>query len=151
MSTKSERLEKIKSLIREENFFLAYGDDVADIDLNRLLKFHEYMGMTATITTVRLVSRFGIVEMDEDNAITRFKEKPELDKWINGGFMVLNIKIFDHLHLGELENEVFEKLVELNSICAYKHKGQWMTMNTLKDQIDLEGLWKGGKAFWKKW
>jgi glucose-1-phosphate cytidylyltransferase len=150
-TSKSGRIKQISSLIKGENFFLAYSDDISNVDLNKLLKFHEYMGLTATITAVRLISPFGVVEMDEENIITEFKEKPVLDKWMNGGFMVLNKKIFDYLDIGELENEVFEKLVELKQICAYKHKGEWKTMNTLKDNIELNKLWDNGKAFWKIW
>lgn len=150
-ASKADRIKKVRNLIRGDNFFLAYGDDVSDVDLNKLLKFHEYMGLTATITAVQLTSPFGIVEMNEDNVITQFKEKPVIDKWINGGFMVLNKKIFKHLGAGELENEVFEKLVKLKQICAYKHKGYWMCMNTLKEQMELESIWNNGKAFWKMW
>jgi len=150
-STKSKRIQQIKSLIKGDKFFLAYGDDVADVNLSKLLKFHEYMGLTVTVTIVKMVSQFGLVEIDEENVITEFKEKPLLDKWMNGGFMVMDRKIFDYLILGELEKEVFEKVVKLKQICAYKHNGQWSTMNTLKDNIELNTLWDNGKAFWKIW
>ena len=150
-ATKSERLAKVKGLITGENFFLSYGDDLADIDFNKLLKFHEYMGLTATITGVRLLSAFGIVEMTEENIITNFREKPVLEHWMNGGFMVLNKKIFDHLHLGELEDKIFPILAKEGKICAYKHKGEWKSMNTLKDNIDLNEMWANKKAFWKIW
>ncbi|MBL7206049.1 MAG: NTP transferase domain-containing protein [Candidatus Aenigmarchaeota archaeon] len=150
-STKSERLNQVKDLIDGENFFLAYGDDVSDVDISRLLKFHEYMGMTVTITGVKLKSQFGVVEMDEENVITEFKEKPILEHWMNGGFMVINKEIFKHLHEGELENEVFAKLAELKKICAYKHKGAWKAMSTLKDNNELNEMWRAGKAFWNTW
>jgi len=149
--TKSERIQRVKNRIKEGKFFLAYGDDVADVDLNKLLEFHEYMGLIATITAVKMTSQFGLVEIDEKNVIKEFKEKPILDKWMNGGFMVMDRKIFDYLMLGELEKEVFEKLVKLKQICAYKHNGKWSTMNTLKDNIELNELWNNGKAFWKIW
>jgi glucose-1-phosphate cytidylyltransferase len=149
--TKSERIKRIQHLIDEENFFLAYGDDVSNVDLNKLLKFHEYMDLIATITTVKLISQFGVLEMDSENIITKFKEKPVLDYWMNGGFMVFNKKIFSYLDEGELEEKVFEKLSKEKQICAYKHKGEWNTMNTLKDNIELNDIWKNGKAFWKIW
>ncbi|NOX97921.1 MAG: NTP transferase domain-containing protein [Nitrospirae bacterium] len=150
-STKSERIQQIKDLIKGDSFFLAYGDDVANINLPDLLKFHKRMGLTATITIVRMISHFGLVTIDEKNIITEFKEKPLLDEWMNGGFMVMDKKIFDCLTLGELEKEIFEKLVELKQICAYKHKREWKSMNTLKDNIRLNILWNKGKAFWKIW
>lgn len=150
-TTKSERLEKVKDLINGENFFLSYGDDLANIDFSKLLKFHEYMGLTATITGVRLISHFGIVEMNEENIITNFREKPILDHWMNGGFMVLNKRIFDYLNAGEFEDKVLPLLAQTKQICSYKHKGEWKSMNTLKDNIELNEMWLKGKAFWKIW
>lgn len=148
---KSERLLKIKDLIKDENFFLTYGDGVSDVDLKKLLKFHEYMGLTATITAVKMPSNFGIVHINEDNIIHKFQEKPILDHLINGGFMVANKALFDYLQKGELENEVFEHLAETKQICAYKHKGNWKSMDTLKENIELNEMWANGKAFWKIW
>ena len=148
---KTRRVAKIRNLISEENFFLAYGDDVADINLERLVKSHLKHNVIATITAVKMASDFGIVEIGKNSRISRFKEKPLLDKWMNGGFMVMNRKIFNYLNSGELETDVFKKLVASNELSAYKHFGQWKTMNTLKDNIELNAIWKEGKAFWKKW
>lgn len=150
-STKSERLQQVKGLIKGDIFFLAYGDDVADVNLHKLLKFHKKMGLIVTITIVMMISEFGLVEIDRKNLITEFKEKPILDKWMNGGFMVMNKKILDYLTLGELEKEVFGKLVKLKQICAYEHLGKWKAMNTLKDNIELNAFWNKGRAFWKIW
>ena len=148
---KSERLMKVKDLIKDESFFLTYGDGISDVDLKKLLKFHEYMGLTATITTVKLPSTFGIVHVNEDSVIHKFQEKPILDYLINGGFMVMNKNIFEHLPKGELENEVFEHLAQVKQICAYKHKGSWKSMDTLKENIELNEMWSKGNAFWKVW
>lgn len=150
-ATKSERLAKVKDLINNKYFFLAYGDDVADINLPKLFKFHLKSKRIATITAVRMVSEFGILKIDKGNIITNFKEKPLLKEWINGGFMVLDKKIFDYIGYGELEKEIFKKLSEQKKIAAYKHKGGWRAMNTLKDNIELNFLWNNGKAFWKIW
>ena len=148
---KSKRISRIKNLIKEENFFLAYSDDVADVDLRRLFRFHSKTHATVTITAVKLSSIFGVVNIDGDGLVSEFKEKPLLKKWMNGGFMVMNRRIFGYLDAGELENEVFEKLVAKRDIAAYRHTGQWKTMNTLKDNLELNAIWKEGKAFWKKW
>jgi len=150
-SPKSQRLQKVKDFIDKENFFLAYGDDLADVDINKLKEFHESHNKIATITAVKIATTFGIVDIDDKDDVTSFKEKPMLDYWMNGGFMVLNKKIFDYLHLGELEEEVFGKLVEEKQKKAFKHFGEWKTMNTLKDTNELNKLWEEGKAFWKKW
>jgi glucose-1-phosphate cytidylyltransferase len=149
-TTKSERLLKIKDLIKEDNFFLAYGDDLSDINIYKLLKFHEYMQSIITVSAIRPMSDFGLMEMDEEQYITDFREKPLLNHWVNGGFMVASKGIFEYLKYGELEEEVFKKLVEEKKIAAYKHKGKWKSMNTLKDNIELNGLWEKGEAFWKR-
>lgn len=150
-TTKSQRIAQIKDLIETETFFLAYGDDVADIDLDKLLDFHQENNSLATITVVKMASSFGIVEIDDSSLIKGFKEKPSLDIWMNGGFMVLQKKIVDYLSLGELEKEVFSELIKLKQLRAYKHQGQWKTLNTLKDNMELNKLWEKNEAFWKKW
>lgn len=151
-STKSERLQKIKNLIPENVFFLAYGDDVANINLADLLDFHKSKRVIVTITAVRMLSPFGILEIDNmTDLIKDFKEKPKLDIWMSGGFMVISKEIFEYLKLGELENQVFNKLVEEKKICAYKHNGDWRSMNTLKEITELNSLWENGDAFWKIW
>ncbi|MBI2598114.1 MAG: NTP transferase domain-containing protein [Candidatus Diapherotrites archaeon] len=150
-STKSQRLEKVKKLISDENFFLAYGDDLSNVDLKKLKKFHEKNKKIVTVTAVKMESPFGILETNAKNEIIKFYEKPILDYWLNGGYMVLNKKIFNYLKFGELEKEVFEKLVREKEIQAFKHSGEWKTMNTLKDNQELNELWENGKAFWKIW
>lgn len=150
-TSKSQRIQHIKNLIKAKNFFCAYGDDVADINLNKLLKLHQRLNPVATITVIKMVSGFGIVKIDRSSKIRGFKEKPVLDVWMNGGFMVLNKKIFNYLDIGELEEGVFNALVRNKQINAYKHQGNWKTMNTLKDYMELTSLWDSNKAFWKTW
>ena len=149
-ATKSERIAQIEHLIGDENFHLSYGDDLADVDFSRLLKFHEDRDNIVTVTSVRLVSPFGILKMDDTQHIVAFKEKPVLEHWMNGGFMAVNRRIFPYLRLGELEEEVFNKLVKERKIGAYRHKGKWKSMNTLKDCADLNKLWDEGRAFWSE-
>ena len=102
-----------------------------------------------TITSVKARSDFGIVDMNEEQQIISFREKPILDYWMNGGFMVANKLLFNYLDCGELEREVFEKLVFEKKIGTYKHKGNWKSMNTLKDNQELNSLWQEGNAFWR--
>lgn len=145
---KSQRLAKIKRLVKEKTFLLAYGDDVADIDLGRLLRLHLRCGSIATVTAVRVVSDFGVMEIDKRHRITKFKEKPRMQVWINGGFMAMDRRIFDYLEYGELEKEIFARLAKQRKICAYKHHGKWKAMNTLKDYFELNSIWNAGRAFW---
>lgn len=151
-STKAERLKKVKEIINEDDFLVAYGDDVSNVNIKELIEFHKKHRKIVTITAVQLNNPYGTVEINKDNTIKEFKEKPLMKEWINGGFMIFNKKIFDYIAEGdELEKEVFEKLVKNNEISAFKHKGFWKSMNTLKDNEELNELWKNGKAEWKIW
>ncbi len=154
-ANKAERLAMAKELLmrdKDENFFLAYGDDVSDVDIKKVLEMHIKNKKIVTLTAVNLMSPYGILEVNEKNEITEFVEKPLLDHWINGGFFVINKKIFNYLKSGwELENQVFNELVKEKKIAAFKHKGFWKSMNTLKDNMDLNELWKKNEAGWKVW
>jgi len=152
-SSKGERLRQVKNYIisQGENFWVAYGDDLADINLLDLLKFHKQNKKIVTLTTVQAISQFGVLDFDGP-IVTKFTEKPVLDYWINGGFYIMNKKIFDYLKSGwDLEKEAFEKLVEEREICAFKHKGFWKCVNTFKDTLELNELWNDNKAVWKVW
>jgi glucose-1-phosphate cytidylyltransferase len=150
-TNKSERIKMVKDLIDGDTFMVSYGDDVSDVDIKKNLEFHNSHRNIATITAIKPISQFGIFETDGSSKITKFKEKPRLENYINGGFMIFNKKIFDHLGEGELEKEVFEKLVDLGEIHAIEHTGFWRCMNTAKDTIELGELWRSGKAEWKTW
>lgn len=146
--TKSQRIKNIEGLINDKEFFVSYGDDLCDVNPNKIYEFFKKKNKMATITAVKIRSDFGILETDNNSIITGFKEKPLLNYWINGGYMIFNRKIFDFLKLGELEKEVFEKLVELKQICAFKYNGNWEAINTYKDYLKLNKLWENN-PFWK--
>jgi len=135
------RLKRIKKKLgNSENFFLTYGDGIANIDLNRLLNFHLKHKKIATISAVRPPARFGFIKLNK-NKVNYFKEKSNLDEgWINGGFMVLNKRIFkllkgDHTYL---ERDPMEKLSNRGQLYAFKHEGFWKCMDTLRDKEILE-------------
>lgn len=146
------RIKKIERLIKQEPFFVTYGDGLADINLNSLLKFHKFHRKLATITVAKPYSPFGIVGVDsETQAVTHFEEKPVLDHWINGGFFVFNRGFFDYLKESDiLEKHSFARLLKDKQICAYKHTGFWKCMDTYKDNIELNNIWKTAKAPWLK-
>jgi glucose-1-phosphate cytidylyltransferase len=145
------RVKLIEHLITEDDFFCTYCDGVSNIDINELLEFHKKHGKTATISVFRQNSQFGKVEVAENGIITKFKEKPILDFWINGGFFVFNKKIFSELDKNEMMVEgPFERLSKNEEICAFKHNDFWKCMDTLKDAGFLNDLWETG-APWKCW
>lgn len=151
-SNKGERLKKAKPYITEEDFLASYGDDVADVDINKAVELHKKLSKTVTLTAVRMESQFGIMDINENNEITKFKEKPLLDCWINGGFFVMKRRIFDEIKEGwDLEKETFNHLAQTCQIAAYRHTGFWKCMNTFKDTEELNEMWEKGNTPWKNW
>jgi len=146
------RIKKIASLIDTDTFMVTYGDGVADIDIRKILEFHRKHGKMATVTAVNPPSQFGIMEFDSNGVIRSFREKPSMDRWINGGFFVFQ-KEFLKL-TGEndiLEKEPLERLTTKGELVAYRHQSFWRCMDTYKDTIHLNEIWKSGTAPWKIW
>ena len=146
------RIFKIKKYLENETFMCTYGDGVADVDIDELLRFHKAHGRIATLTTVQPTSRFGVLDIEEDGSIQEFREKPISDGWINAGFFVFEPEIFDYLSEDcILEREPLAKLAEDSQLMAYKHKGFWQPMDTYRESVLLNSLWDEGKAPWKIW
>lgn len=144
------RIKRMKKFIGDEPFMLTYGDAVADINLDELLKFHRNHGKLVTMTAVRPAARFGELEL-ENNIVKSFKEKPQMHEgWINGGFFIIEPGFFDFIDDDStlLEREPLEKATKLGQLMAYQHKGFWHCMDTKRDHDLLESLWKNG-APWK--
>ncbi len=147
------RIKRIARYLDDEPFFLTYGDGVSNVDIAKELEFHKSHGKLATMTAVHPDARFGVLDI-EKGQINAFREKNETDVgWINGGFMILDPKVVDYI---EGDATIFEKR-PLETICAegelmaFKHRGFWQCMDTLRDKEKLEGLWASGKAPWKNW
>ena len=146
------RLKRVGKYLDEE-FCLTYGDGVADIDIDALIKTHRNSGLLATVTAVQPAGRYGALKMSE-NKVLSFEEKPSGDgNWINGGFFVCNK---DVLELIEGDQTAWEaapmmKLVEAQNLGFYKHKGFWASVDTIRDKINLEAIWATGDVQWKVW
>ena len=146
------RIKKIKKLIgNDENFFMTYGDGLSDINLIKLLKFHTNHKKIATLSAVRPIPRFGHITIKR-NSVIKFKEKDKLSEgWINGGFFVLNKKIFDYLDDGNnciFERNPLENLSNDKQLMAYKHRGFWHCMDTLRDKNFLNEIFNNRKSEW---
>lgn len=148
------RIKRIQPYIGNETFMLTYGDGVSDINIKKLLDFHYKHGKIATLTAIQPGGRFGVLDIENDYNVLRFKEKMVEDGgWINGGFMILNPEIFKYI---EGDSSVFEKypletVASEGQLMAFKHHGFWQCMDTLRDKEHLENLWSSGKAPWKVW
>ncbi len=147
------RLLRMKKYIKKgENFMMTYGDGVTSQNLKQLHKYHLKHKKIATMTVVRPPVRFGEVKLNK-NKIIRFKEKPQSSEgWINGGFFILNSKIFDYIKGDSqmFEREPIEKLTKKKQLMGFKHNGFWQCMDTLRDKNLLNNLIKKRKAPWIK-
>ena len=134
------RINRLKSLLKGEVFFLTYGDGLSDVNINKLIKFHKKNKNIVTLTAVRPPARFGAIKLN-GSRVTYFKEKSSLDEgWINGGFFVFEPEIFDYLKNDKtyLEREPMQKISKKKLLGAYKHNGFWQCMDTERDKIILE-------------
>jgi glucose-1-phosphate cytidylyltransferase len=148
------RLKRVLNYVAEEDaFFFTYGDGVADVDIPKLLEFHNNQDVIATVTAVQAPGRFGALELDGDK-ISAFREKPLGDgAWINGGFFVLSPRVFDYLD-GDgtvWEQDPLRRLAADGQLSSYRHDGFWQPMDTLREKNYLEELWAEGRAAWKVW
>ena len=148
------RILKIKEYVGNERFMLTYGDGVSNVDIIKLLEFHEKHKKIVTLSMTKPEGRFGALKLDENTVeVLGFKEKARMDQaWVNIGFMVMEPQIFDYLGNGEsmLEAEPFEKLVEDRQLAAYPHEGFWSPMDNIHDREYLEKIWDENRALWKK-
>jgi len=146
------RLKRVESELTSEDLFcVTYGDGLADVDIQKLVEFHRSHGKIATITVVHPHSNFGLVDIEKDGSVAKFREKPLMNEWINGGFFVFDRRIFDYLDDDcTLEREPFEALSSKGEMMAYRHDGFWKCMDTFKDSLEFEQLWNDG-ASWKVW
>ncbi len=148
------RVKRIKKYVGKEPFMLTYGDGVSNVNLHALLEFHKNHGKVATMTAVNIGQQFGVLEIDKQGTIHRFREKQDRDgSVINGGYMVLNPEVFDYIEGDStvFEKEPLEKLASEGNLKAYQHTGFWKCMDTTRDRNQLEEMLAKGEAPWKVW
>lgn len=149
------RIKRVRQYLSEQTFCLTYGDGVGNVNIKELIEFHKSNGVKATLTGVHTPGRFGAFTLKAaDPKIMHFEEKPLNNEspWINGGFFVLEPSVMDYI---EGDSTVWErgplsKLAAAGELCAYRHTGFWQPMDTLRDKMVLEDLWRNG-APWKVW
>lgn len=149
------RLKRVEDYLDDEPFCFTYGDGVGDIDVSSLVAFHREHGKLATLTAVQPPGRYGALALGPDNEVEHFQEKPEGDgAWINGGFFVLDPSAISYITGGDQtiwEREPLEGLARDAELRAWKHRGFWRPMDTLRDKQQLEEMWDSGKAPWRIW
>ena len=149
------RIKKAKKIVGDNAFMLTYGDGVANIKIDDLLKFHSSHKKIVTMTSAQPDGRFGALEISDQDQVLQFKEKPKGDgSWINAGFFVCEPEVFDYIDDDEstvFEQEPLMRLAQNGEIFTYKHHGFWMPMDTLRDKNKLNEMWRENKAEWKIW
>ena len=146
------RVKRIQKYIDDDTFLLTYGDGVANLDIAKLVAFHQSHGKLATVTAVSPSSRFGVLETNK-NRVMSFLEKPRTEGIASAGFFVFNRKVFDYLGGDDciLEHEPLERLAREGELMAYKHEGFFFAMDTYREYEYLNELWSKGQAPWKVW
>ena len=148
------RIRRVRDYVGDETFMLTYGDGVADVDIPALLDHHRKNGRLATLTAVQPEGRFGALAL-EGSGVSSFQEKPRQGGgWINGGFFVLEPRIFDYIPPGDdivWEQAPLRSLARDGQLSAYRHEGFWRPMDMLKDKKELNAMWDRGEAPWKIW
>ena len=148
------RIKQILKYTKDEPFMMTYGDGVSDINIPKLLEFHEKMGKTVTITAAKPAGRWGTIQIDEEKQlVTTFKEKAKMEQaYVNAGYAVFNPEVATYLDEEYmLETVPYEKLTEAGQMAAYQHDGFWYPMDTMRDKDYLEMEWANGEAPWKIW
>ena len=147
------RISRIARYVDADTFLLTYGDGVANVDVRNLVEYHKSHGRLATVTTVSPVSRFGMLDLDANDRVNTFTEKPNIDGWMSAGYFVLDRKVFDYLGGDEciFEREPLERLAREGQLMAYRHPGFFYAMDTYRDYLYLNELWTSGHAPWKVW
>ena len=141
------RLKRMKDYIKDEPFFLTYGDGLCDVNLNELLSFHKSHGKLVTVTAVHPGARFGEL-LIEKNEVRTFQEKPQTQKgWINGGYFIMQPEFINFIDddSSVLEREPLENASKIGELMAFKHEGFWQCMDTKRDKDNLEDLLRQGK------
>ena len=134
------RIKRLSNYLKNETFMMTYGDGLADINIKKLVNFHKKNKKIITMTVVRPPARFGFVKLKEKK-VDYFKEKSKLDEgWINGGFFVIEPAFLKYIKNDQtyLEREPLERVCKKKELGAYKHKGFWQCMDTIRDKEILE-------------
>ena len=148
------RIKRVQKYVGNEPFFMTYGDGVCDVDIDKLLKFHQSHGKLATLTAVKMKQEKGVLNIGGDNAVKSFREKNITDGApINAGYMVLQPEIFDYLTGDDcvFEKAPLEQLVKEGQLMSYVHEGFWQCMDNIREKNMLEKLLETNTAPWKKW
>jgi glucose-1-phosphate cytidylyltransferase len=147
------RIAAVRKYIDGDTFMVTYGDGLADVNIRRLLEFHQSHGRLATVTSVRPFSRFGVLNIADEGKVESFAEKPQADGWVSAGYFIFNRRVIDYIGGPDciMEREPMERLARDGELMTYRHTGFFYAMDTYREYEALNQMWAGGKAPWKVW
>lgn len=150
------RILRCRPHILGDTFLMTYGDGVADVNLSALVDMHKSSGRLATLTAVKPPGRFGALDISGDGTtVNSFLEKPEGDNnYINGGFFVLDTRVFDYIEEGDAtvwEQKPLQAIASDGQLGAFVHNGFWQPMDTLRDKMSLDSMVDTDTAPWMVW
>ncbi len=145
-----ERLRKVKKYIKSDSFMVTYGDGVGNVDVLELMKFHEKRKVIGTLTGVHPKSKWGLIVSEPNGIVKEFRQKPKLNQYVNGGFMVFNKHIFKYIKPKEMIEVSLERLIKDKQLAVYIHNDYWSAMDTYQDVEEMNKQWKKDPK-WKVW
>lgn len=148
------RIKRVAPFLRDDVFAATYGDGVSDVNIAALLEFHRAHGRKATVTAVRPNSRYGVLALGSEGRVVEFCEKPQSDGWVNAGFFIFNREVLDYFSADPactLEREPLERLAAEGELVAYRHQGFFFSMDTYREFVRLNELYRAGDAPWAVW
>lgn len=148
------RVKRVEKYIGTEPFFLTFGDGVSDVNIEELLKFHKANDHKISMTAIQPEGRFGALENQDGNKVSKFLEKPKGDgAWINGGFFVCQPEVLNYISDDHtiFERDPLEKLAQEGELYTFKHEDFCKCMDTLRDRNQLNEMWDNNNAKWKTW
>lgn len=146
----AERLLKVKKYIKSDTLMATYGDGVGNIDIRKLVKYHKQKNTIGVITGVHPTSKWGLVIADKNNTVKRFQQKPRLNQYVNGGFMVFKYEFLQYANKGEMIEVALDRLVKKRELAVYLHDSYWSAVDTYQDLEELNRQWKKDPK-WKVW
>jgi len=147
------RIGRIGRYLDGETFMVTYGDGLADVNVKELVEFHRSHGRLATVTAVRPISRFGVLDLNDDGSVDLCREKPVVDSWISAGFFVFQKRVLDYIEHDQcvLEQELLRRLVSEKQLVAYRHHGFFFCIDTYREYLAINEMWNRGQTPWKVW
>lgn len=146
----AERLLRVKKYVKSDTFMVTYGDGVGNIDIKKLIRFHKKNGSIGTITGVHPKSKWGLIISDAKLKVKKFQQKPQLNQYVNGGFMIFDKRFFKYLKKRKMIEESLGGLIKDKELSVFIHNGYWSAMDTYQDVEEMNKQWKK-EPQWKVW